>query len=280
MTVHLSPVGHAGQPNVLAVVEALDAFAELGVRADDKALKPVRAAARRVHELREQSARVRDANVDDEIAKLAREYADGTVDADSLPERVARAEVMNPRNPNLRRVLDDAERVASAHGTACCRELGDRWVALLKPAVERLVDSLTPEVVEAALGGLALQPHDLHRDREARGAVERLTAVLAKLEPLWDFATSCRNWGWMPTPRRRSEWHHADFHYLHHDRLAGDSRHVADFFCRAYLNGAQPGVYTADEVVAANPGIVGAEPTPSTAPADEHVARGGRREVA
>src|SRR5918992_1472907 len=80
MTIELRP-GHSSPPNIVELLAGFDELAVLGVNVEHKALKPVRRAAERVRELRQQNADIRARGADAELQRTVREYADGAIEA-------------------------------------------------------------------------------------------------------------------------------------------------------------------------------------------------------
>lgn len=278
MTVQLRP-GHSAPPNITGLLAGLDALADLGVRTDHPKLKPARRAAERVRELRQQNTAVRARGADQELQRVAHAYASGEIVAEQLPENVVRIDAMDTRtNKTLHRVLDQAEAVASGVGIKVCRdELGDRWITeILRPAVDNIVAALTPELIERAEHAVHLLRHDLDHQRASRDALERLRDLLAQLDKIHDLAVSLMNCGIVPMARRRESWHREDIRWLHHDRLDGSSTVIYEpFFLQAVRNGAEPGLWTADELVKVNPSLVASKPARTTTGA-RTAKRGGR----
>lgn len=275
---HMHP-GSSTPPSLPALVDGIDRLADLGVNTKHTGLKPIRRAAARVRELREQSATIRQRSADDEMRRVVDGYASGEIDAEQLPARIAALDAVHPKSTTLTRVLDRAEAVASAPGGDAARALSDAWIVeVLRPGVDGLLAQIDDRLIEDAWRAIHLPDHELKRDRTRRDALDKLTDLLAKLDTIHDTATGLRNYGYVPTPPRRAGWFHEDFRWLHHDRLDGTTSDYLPFWLRSWLSGAECGLWTADELLQANPSLRDSEP--SSDHTDARTRNGGRRVVA
>lgn len=246
----------------LYLSDGLDTLAALGVRADHPKLKPARKIAERLPAIRAAGANLWQRNLSDEIADAAQRLVRGELTAADLPAEAVRIEAGTSKEntATTRRIVNGAQGLIDNEAAAACKEIGDLWITeILRPAVTRTMEAVTPDLLEDAWTAVNMQTDDLNHPsaRHLRTAIEKVDDTIATLDRLADEAIEWRNYGWVPTPSRPVGWQAEDFRWLHPEKLGAVTGRYRAFWLLAVRDGAEHGIWTTSEILQA----ADAEPT-------------------
>lgn len=239
-------------------LEGLDTLGAFGAKTDHPKLKPARKIAGRLPAIRAVGADLWQRNLSDSIADAAHRLVRGELTAADLPAEAVHIEAASSKEDTatVRRIVDGAQRLVDNEAAQACRELGDLWITeVLRPAVQRTMEAVTPDLLEEGWTAVNMTTDDRNDPsaRHLRAALEKIDDIIATLDNLADWAIGWRNYGWVPTPTRPEGWQAEDFRWLHHDKLGGMTVHYRAFWILAVRNGAEHGIWTTDEILQAKP---------------------------
>lgn len=253
----------------LYLSDGLDALAALGVKADHPKLKAPRKIAERLPAIRAAGANLWQRNPSDLIADAAQRLVRGDLTAADLPAEAVHidAGTSKENTATARRIVDGAQGLVDNEAAAACRELGDLWITeVLRPAVQRTMEAVTPDLLDDGWTAVNMQTDDRNHPsaRHLRAALEKVDDIIATLDQLADEAIMWRNYGWVPTPARpQGRWQSEDLRWLHHEKLGALTVHYRAFWLLAVRNGAEHGIWTTDEILQAAEAAEAAEPEPA-----------------
>lgn len=255
MPITLKPNGDRPADLDVLLGEGLDRLAQLGAKTDHPKLKPARKIAEQLPPIRELASQLWRRDLAGEINDAARRVVSGELTAADIPSVAVAIDAATDKDylSTTRKIIDRAQHQVDNEAAAVCRTIGDAWVVeVLRPAVQRTMEQVTPELVEAAWTAVNTSRSD--HTRPQRDALEQVEDLITTLDLLADEALAWRNYGWVPTPPRDDQgWQAEGFRWLHHDRL-GDPQHgtYAAFFLAGHRDGAEHGIFTCDEILQAN----------------------------
>lgn len=243
----------------------------LADRIDEATGKPMKHKALTIaRDCDEKMAAIRDARLAitagaaDQLTAAGLAFADGEGTADDVVMQAVRLSTIRTQADEIARLTETATHGINARGVAALREMGDDWLATLKPAAAALIaeaDDIAEQIGHepaARASGIKRAGHPwapdaktLDRDIDLRHRWEKLGSILADLDELHHLADALRNYGLIGAVAGRT--HAEDYRWKHPDRLAGDPAQVREFFLANRQAEAEPGIYTAADLEGTEP---------------------------
>lgn len=237
-----------------SIFRITDELAEMGCNTNLPAVRKARALADRERDIRVQAQQLRIDATTAGITDLGADLYAGKITTAELLARAAGLKDATETNGIVSKAFAAAGAQARSEGLTHLAGIGDEWISkVIRPAVDALTTKAAehveaiPSDINTPVPGY-VTTGQAERDgytRAAREAFTGLEYVLTDLLKLHGAADALRSAGIIPMPSNRDP---EQLRWRHPERLRGRIGDYRTFYIDAVRNGAEPGIYTADEL--------------------------------